>query len=182
MQKKTGFIRLSLPTAIFCLLVFLPGFILNAQSIYTEHTLKLDNPSMRPAATIDKIDWLAGSWKAEAFGGEVEEIWTKPSGGAMAGLFKVLNNKKPFLYEFELIVEEQGSLTIQLKHFSADLSSWEEKDEYISFPLVKLTKDAAFFDGLSYLRDGPDRLKVYVAIKGKTEVHEEEILFRKDRE
>jgi len=46
---------------------------------------------------------------------------------------------------------------------------------------VKLTVDAAYFNGLTYRRDGSDRLKVYVAIKEGEDVHEEELLFHRMR-
>ena len=29
----------------------------------TEHTLVLDDPARRPAATIDQVAWIAGSWR-----------------------------------------------------------------------------------------------------------------------
>ena len=85
------------------------------------------------------------------------------------------------MYELMLIVEEKGSLNVKLKHFNADFTAWEEKDKFISFPLVKLTVDAAYFNGLTYRRDGSDRLKVYVAIKEGEDVHEEELLFHRMR-
>lgn len=149
------------------------------QSRNTQNTLKLDDPASRPAATIESVAWMAGSWKGKAFGGDFEEVWATPSAGTMAGLFKLIHNNKVTMYEFELIVEDEGSLSVQLKHFNADLSGWEHKDKFVSFPLVKLTDDAAYFDGLTYRRDGPDRLQVYVAILENGEVHEEELLFQR---
>ena len=148
-----------------------------AQSRNTQNTLKLDDPASRPAATIESVAWMAGSWKGKAFGGDFEEVWTPPSAGTMVGLFKLMHNAKPTMYEFELIVEDEGSLSLQLKHFNADFSGWEEKDKFVSFPLVKLTDDAAYFDGLTYRRDGPDRLQVYVAITENGKVHEEKLIF-----
>jgi len=130
-------------------------------------------------ATIDSVAWLAGSWRGRAFGGTFEEVWTAASGGTMVGMFKLMHNNQPTMYEFMLIVGDKGSLSVQLKHFNADFSGWEEKDGFVSFPLVKLTADAAYFDGLTYRRDGPDRLKVYVAIKEGEELHEEELLFHR---
>ena len=147
-----------------------------AQSRNTQNTLKLDDPASRPAATIESVAWLAGTWQGKAFGGEFEEVWTVPSAGAMAGLFKLMHDGKPTMYEFELIVEEEGSLSVKLKHFNSDLSGWEEKDKFISFPLVKLTDDAAYFDGLTYRRVGADQVQVYVAIEQNGKVQEEELL------
>jgi hypothetical protein len=153
-----------------------------SQSQNTENTLKLDDPDLRPEAKIDSIAWLAGVWKGKAFGGEFEEIWTIPSGGAMAGLFKLMHEGKPTMYEFEIIVEEMGSLIIKLKHFNSDLIGWEDKDKFISFPLVKLTNDAAYFDGLTYRKIGSDKLQVFVAIKRDGKIHEEELLCERVKE
>lgn len=150
----------------------------SAQGPHTENTLALDDPGQRPAATIEDIAWLAGTWRGEGLGGTVEEIWSAPSGGAMMGMFKLVKEGRPGLYEFELIVEEAGSLTLKLKHFNADLASWEEKEEYVSFPLVKLEKDAAFFSGLTYRLTAPGRLQVFVALDFGEGVHEEELNFR----
>lgn len=147
-----------------------------AQSRHTANTLKLDGPG-RPPATIADVAWLAGTWRGEALGGQVEEIWSHPSGGAMMGMFKLLRVGRPGLYEFELIVEEEGSLTLKLKHFNADLASWEEKEEYVSFPLVKLEEGAAWFGGLTYRLTAPGRLQVFVAMDHGEGVHEAELSF-----
>ena len=167
-------------TAITAQLIILGlGSVALGQSQNTQNTLKLDDQSIRPAATIDDVAWMVGSWRGEAFGGTFEEVWTAASSGTMVGMFKLMHNNQPTMYEFELIVEEEGSLIVQLKHFNADLTGWEEKDRYISFPLVKLTEDAAYFEGLTYRRDGPDRLKVYVVVGIGGKVQEEELLFHR---
>ena len=174
------FIGLLRRTAIIAQLIILGlGSVALGQSQHTQNTLKLDDPSSRPKAAIENVSWLVGSWKGEAFGGTFEEVWTAASSGTMVGMFKLIHNNKPTMYEFELIVEEEGSLSVQLKHFNADLSGWEEKDKFISFPLVKLTENAAYFEGLTYLRDGPDRLKVYVVVGQDGKIHEEAILFHR---
>lgn len=150
-----------------------------AQSRNTENTLKLDDPASRPVATICQVAWMAGSWAGEAFGGAVEEVWTPPSAGTMVGMFKLTHGGKPSLYEFQLVVEEEGSLTLKLKHYNADFSGWEEKDGFVSFPLVELTKDAAYFGGLTYRRAGPDELEVHVALEREGELREERLVFRR---
>jgi len=119
-------------TLIVHLIVAGLGSVAFGQSRNTRHTLKLNDLASRPAATIDSVAWLAGSWKGKAFGGTFEEVWTAPSGGTMVGMFKLMHNNQPTMYEFELIVEEKGSLSVQLKHFNADFSGWEEKDGFVS--------------------------------------------------
>ena len=151
------------------------------QSRNTEHTLKLDDPGSRPKATIDQVAWLEGSWAGEAFGGTFEEVWSAPSAGTMVGTFKLMHGGKPSMYEFQAIVEEEGSLIVKLKHFNADFSGWEEKKEFVSFPLVKLTEDAAYFGGLTYRRLGTDRLLVHVAIREGDELREAELAYSRVR-
>jgi len=167
-------------TALLAHLILVgPGSVALGQSRNTQNTLKLDNPSLRPKATIESVAWLVGSWNGEAFGGAFEETWTAASSGTMVGTFKLMHNNQPTMYEFMLIIEEKGSLSVQLKHFNADFSGWEEKNEFVSFPLVKLTTNAAYFDGMTYRRDGPDRIKVYVAVENDGVVQEEELTFHR---
>ena len=87
----------------------------------TEHTLVLDDPAERPAATIDQVAWIAGSWVGSAFGGQTEEVWTRPTAGTMVGLYKHRGEDGVSFYEFQVIVEEGGSLTWKVKHFGPDL-------------------------------------------------------------
>ena len=62
------------------------------------------------------------------------------------------------LDEIEWIAEEEGSLTLKLKHFHADFTGWEEREELITFPLVRLSGGAAYFYGLTFCRVDKDSL------------------------
>ena len=156
---------------VFIAVVFL-GAAAEGQSRNTEHTLKLDDPGHQPTASFDDIDWMVGSWEGEGFGGAFEEDWMPPSAGTMTGVFKLMHDGRPSMYEFMLIVEENDSLAVQLKHFDSDFGAWEEKSEFVSFPLVKLTEDAAYFDGLTYRRLNDDRLAVHVSVGEAKEEYE----------
>jgi hypothetical protein len=83
----------------------------------------------------------------------------------MVGAFKLLRSGEPSFYELMLILEEEGSLVLRLKHFNPDFTGWEEKDRAVSFRLVDLQDGAAFFDGLTYRRVGDDRLDVFLAMR-----------------
>lgn len=144
----------------------------HAQSRNTEHTLKLDDPSEQPTASFDDIVWMIGSWEGEAFGGTFEEDWLPPSAGSMTGVFKLIHEGHASMYEFMRIVRENDSLAVQIKHFNADFTGWEDKSEFVSFPLVKLTEDAAYFDGLTYRRLDVDRLVVHVSVRETKEEHQ----------
>ena len=136
-----------------------------AQSQNTENTLKLDDPADRPKAKVKSLAWLAGYWRGEGSLGAAEEIWMPPSHGTMAGAFKVVRENQPYFYEFVEISEEEGSLTLKVKHFNANLHGWEEKDSFVTFPLVKLGAGEAYFSGLTYRRTSDTELRAYVAIQ-----------------
>jgi hypothetical protein len=134
-----------------------------AQTAATEHTLALDAHSPPAEATIADVAWLAGTWSGPALGGFAEEIWSEPAAGAMMGVFRLLRDEAVVFYEILTITESDGSLLLRLKHFDADLRGWEERDESVDFRLVHLEPDAAYFDGLTFLRPTPDELHIYVA-------------------
>ncbi|MCB1037028.1 MAG: hypothetical protein KDD47_24590 [Acidobacteria bacterium] len=161
------------------LLTLLPAGTSAAQSTKTPNTLSLDEAKPRPAAALDQVAWLAGPWEGEAFGGTFEEVWTQPSAGSMAGMWKLVEDGKVAFYELQLLVEEEGSLTLKVKHFHPDFKAWEEKEDFVAFPLVKLTSDAAYFDGLTFKRNGPDRLQVFLALRHGEKVEEAELTYRR---
>jgi Domain of unknown function (DUF6265) len=149
----------------------------------TANTLTRATPDATgPAATIADAAWLMGDWTGDGgLGGSSTEHWSTPSGGAMPGLYRLVRDGKVVFYELMLITESQGTLALKLKHFNADLTGWEEKDKMVTFPLVKVTPDRLFFDGLTYAREG-DRLRVYLALREKDgTLHEELFDFARPR-
>lgn len=145
----------------------------------TEHTLRLGSDDKPPAATIEDAAWLAGTWEGKAFGGSVEEVWNPPSAETMVGMFKVFDEQGVKFYELMLVQEEQGSLVMKVKHFSADFSAWEEKSEYVAFPLVKIAPGELHFAGLSFLRNGSDNVTVYLAMDTKQGTREERLDYQR---
>ena len=143
-----------------------------AQTKITDRTYRLEEGGVSPAASLDSVAFLAGSWVGTGLGGEVEEVWTAPSAGTMVGSFKLLQNGEPNFYEFLVISEEEGSLVLRLKHFNPDLSGWEEKDDFVTFPLVKVDNDSVYFRGLTYRKVGDGRLQIYLALHSGGETTE----------
>ena len=132
----------------------------------TPNTRALQPGAERPQAKVEALAWIAGHWRGPGLGGTSEEVWTEPSGGAMLGMFRSLgpDGEVRFYELFTLGPDDEGSLTIRLKHFNPDMTGWEEKDEMVTFPLVALSEDAAWFDRLTFHRAGPDELHVHLAI------------------
>jgi hypothetical protein len=110
----------------------------------------------------------------EAAGGKTEEIWADPAAHAMSGMFRLIKGDKVIFYELMVVSEEQGSLVFRLKHFNADMTGWEEKNEVQAFPLVARKDGALQFQGMSFHPVG-DRLTVYLAIEHKDKPLEEAV-------
>lgn len=127
--------------------------------------LSLEEGAVPPAARIEDISWLVGRWVGEGLGGEAEDVIAPASDGQMMGMFRHSKaDGSVNFYEFYVFAEKDGSLTQRLKHFSPMLSAWEEKDEFVEFPLVAIEEGAAWFDGLTYVLGEDGRLKVGVRI------------------
>jgi hypothetical protein len=155
--------------------------VAGGQSANSTHTLRLDASAPRPAAKLTDIAWLEGHWAGTGFEAKVEEIWTGLDGRSLLGLFRLVQDGQPRVYEIITVVEEEGSLVMRLKHFNGALKGWEEKEKFVSFPLVKLEPHAAFFDGLTYrLEAGGDTLRVWLVVGHKDgPLQEEEIIYHR---
>ena len=74
-------------------------FLLITSFGYTQNTLHYNDEKGSEKATLKDISWLAGNWKGEAFGGQFEENWSKPSAGSMLFNFKLVTDGKVIFYE-----------------------------------------------------------------------------------
>ena len=130
-------------------------------------TKQLTKGQTSPAASIKQISWIAGTWRGKAFGGEVEEIWSKPLAGSMMATFRMIKDGQVKFYEIEIIRERNNSLVLELKHFNNDLKGWEEKNEVVEFPLVELNDSNVYFAGMTFKKIGDNEMHVYVDIEDK---------------
>ena len=145
------------------------------------NTMQLEEGQSSPPAKLTDIAWIQGHWKGEAFGGIVEEIWTPPLGNSMMAAFKLVVDGKVEFYELITIIEENETLIMKLKHFDQALSGWEEKDETVDFPLVKMTKDAVYFGGLTFESISDNEMDVYVLISDDEETQEAKFSYKKEK-
>ncbi|MBV6645278.1 MAG: hypothetical protein KI790_07500 [Cyclobacteriaceae bacterium] len=134
---------------------------LNAQDRLSDHlyTLAGGTPA---SAKVEQLSWLVGRWQGVGLGGTIEETWNPPHNGHMTGAFRTLTNENMQFFEFMDIVEVDDSLDLRIKHFSYDMKGWEDADEYVRFPLVKIEERAVYFDGLTLIREETDRIKGYL--------------------
>ena len=162
-------------------LVLLGSAAVPAQSRLTDHTVQLDEKEERPPATLTDVGWMVGSWTGEAFGGEFEEVWNAPSANSMVGMFKLMDDNEVEFYELMLIVEEEDSLSLKVKHFTADFSAWEDRDEYVTFRLAEVTENEIHFSGLSFYRRDNDTVDAFIAMRDDGgDVREEKLIFNRN--
>ena len=135
-----------------------------------------------PSATIGELDWLVGQWTGSGIGGApAHESWLPPVGGTMVGTFIQEDGESGIRFsEHMYLMEEDGTLMMRLKHFNADLTSWEEKDDTTDFTLIAVEECAAYFNSLTLkcakTDSGADGLLVAVRMQSG-----DELIFRFNR-
>ncbi len=139
-----------------------------AQSANSAHTLKLDEGATPPAAKLADFAWLAGHWGGTGFGGaHVEEVWLPPLGTSMPGVFRLVAGGRAQVYEIFALVAVGDTVELRLKHFTSELKGWEQKDEFVTFKLVRVAPGDAQFEGLTYRLGDDGVLRVWLVTKAR---------------
>nr|WP_298922927.1 DUF6265 family protein [uncultured Allomuricauda sp.] len=154
-------------------------FLSNITLLTAQKTLQLSEGQNPPKGDLQQVSWITGHWRGEAFGGISEEIWSPPLGNSMMFVFRLLNDDKVSFYEIGHIRQIDTTLIMQLKHFHGNLKGWENKDETIDFKLVKLEKDKAYFEGITYEKVNENEINVFVLIEDAD--NSKEVLFNYKR-
>ncbi|MEP1420869.1 MAG: DUF6265 family protein [Erythrobacter sp.] len=104
-----------------------------------------------PPASLAQMDWLVGQWVGEGIqDAPAMESWLPPTGPTMVGTFVQETTEGAIMFtEHMYLMEEEGTVVLRLKHFNADLTGWEEKDDMLTFRLVTLEECAAYFNALT---------------------------------
>ncbi|RNC84565.1 MAG: hypothetical protein ED557_06185 [Balneola sp.] len=110
---------------------------------------------------IEDFGWLVGTWTGDGFGGQSEETWSTPVDGTMMGMYRHYKDGKIVFYEF-LLLDETG---LRLKHFNPDITSWEEKDDFVSFEMVNHTKDKIELKGLVFERKSDTEMEIRLRLR-----------------
>lgn len=114
-------------------------------------------PAAPPTATseLEDFSFVSGRWLAEVDGDVLEEWWGEPVGNCVVGSFRWMHGDKARFYEYMIIEKREEQVWFHLRHFSPGLVAWEEKDEAMSYPLLRLTETEAVFEHES--RNEPKR-------------------------
>lgn len=129
----------------------------------TANTLRLAKGAAPPAASIGQLSWLSGNWEGEGLGGVSRELWAPPLADRMYGIFTLEKEGAVVFSETLLLIEESGTVSLKLKHFNPDFTGWEDKDGFVTFPLVRLGDHEAYFSGLTFRRQG-ESLSIYLVL------------------
>jgi len=136
-----------------------------------------ENPAK---AGIESIGWISGHWREGSKSDINEEVWSPPMAKTMMGMFRSVVAGRVKFYELMTIGEVKGSLLLRIKHFNPELIGWEERENSVEFPLVKISDSEAYFDGLTFRLTDPDSLTVIVRI-GLKQLKDSELAFNYQR-
>ncbi len=125
-------------------------------------------------ATVDQLSWISGAWTGKGLGGTVEEHWTKPAGGSMVGIFRLVGADGKMTVCELLMIEQRGKHVVySFRHFGPGNTPWEELDKPLVFDLIRLTPNEAVFS--SSVQTTPKRLtytrtddKLAIRVQGET--------------
>lgn len=129
----------------------------------------------RATTDVSQLAFLAGHWRADLGGMQVEEVWLAPAGGNMTAAFRMIpKDCPPTLFEIVTIDQGPAGPEMRLRHFDPGLVPWEaEADGPLHLPRCGLEGTSVVFrpaegasspvTSISYERTG-DRMVATVAL------------------
>ena len=156
-------------TLIIILAIFTAGLVIQQSSA---------NPDAKPKIEFDIQDyaWLAGHWKGDGFGGTSEEVWTKPENGVMMGMYRHHNKDGELVFYEFITLDKEG---MKLKHFNADMSAWETKEEFVHFEAVEATPKKLVFKGLVFEKKSKREMEVSLRMNRGGKIETEVFHFKR---
>jgi len=131
-----------------------------------------------PAPSVDDLSWLVGAWRGEGLGGQVDEVWTAPGGGVMVGHFRLVRDGAVRFYEIMTLgpIDADGTLGLKVKHFAPDLTGWEEKDAWVTFPVRSTDGGTVEMEGARMRRIDDERMEITVTMSSRDGSRHDEVL------
>lgn len=113
--------------------------------------------------------WLEGRWEGAAGGRSWEEHWSRSDAGGIVGMFRMIDDGAPVVYELLLIESGEAGPVYRLRHFGPRMKAWEQ--EPITYDLAESNRNLLLLRNRSegvgptyirYTRTAPDRVDVWV--------------------
>lgn len=106
--------------------------------------------------------WLKGNWSGTALGGICQETWSEPLGNTMMFNFKLVKNDAVVFYELGHIVEKNGTLFLEFRHFDMQLNIWNQVPELIQLPLLKMSATHLYFENYTFEKKTANEIVIFV--------------------
>lgn len=158
--------------------IFLFAF-LTISHLGTAQVRQLEGDQLPSKGKVEDLHWMVGYWSGQGLGRDCEEVWMPAKDGHMIGTFRFWEEGKLIFSEFMNLIQHGESVSMKLKHFSPDLTGWEEKEEWTTFKLIELQENKVWFDGLTIERIGDEMVYQLVLTEKGEEKVEEFRFFRK---
>lgn len=147
-------------------------------TINGQEIVRLGEGQQAGKASVDQMSWLVGYWAGPGLGGHCDEVWLPAVDNSMSGAFRYVKEGSIVFTEYLVIEEIDETLALKVKHFNRDLTAWEEKDDWVSFRLIKVEGQTAYFHGLTLHRHA-DSLTIKLALKSGERTWEEVFKYSK---
>ena len=135
----------------------------------------------RAEADLAELGWLVGHWAGTGIEGHpAGESFSWAGDGQIVGHFWQLDGAGNVeFYELITLVPDGESLTLRLKHFTADLTGWEEQagSDALAFPLRERSDGRWVFGPVTFVTTTPDRLKIEVTMRAQPGSPPETLVF-----
>ncbi len=145
-----------------CMLLLVTSLSYHANSQSLNKTIVADNNTTYYKGKVHDLAWLVGNWKGKGLGGDCQENWSAPAGGSMMGMFKMMVDGEVQFYEFITLIEVGEHIEMRLKHFTPEMKSWEEKEKFIVFKLIKMNGHKAYFNGLTIDKIDAENMQIHL--------------------
>jgi hypothetical protein len=145
------------PVILVAALLIVPGVA--GAKVPRDHVRRFDPQVQSPKATLADAGWLVGHWVGDMPDGPVEQVFLAPSSGQMPSFVRATSRQGIMFYEVSNLVEAEGSLRFQLRHFTPQLATWESAP--VERRLIAIEGGDLYFDRVSLIRQGQDRYTVY---------------------
>ena len=103
-----------------------------------------------PRATVERLAWLAGSWRLEKAGRVTDEQWMAPAGGVMLGMARTVAKGKVVEFEFTQVRVGPGGELFYIAHPSGQKEAAFQALSQTDTEVVFENKEHDFPQRISY--------------------------------
>jgi len=84
----------------------------------------------QPAATVDQLGWMTGTWQTALGPNTLEENWVAPSGGSMAAMVRMYGATTS-MFEVFTIEEKDGTLAMTVQQWGSGFTPRQPEAQHL---------------------------------------------------